>query len=649
MKKDVLYLAQPRLLALYSLLFTLTASALTKSRDPNPRCIDRRAGLPVCDFNSGNCFDEPGADTEAWKIVRTHQEGPVRPYDRAYIYLDPKESAGKPKKLMSHIAKDKIAMCVEMYYSTDGNETVPINFYIEDEGELSLAHRIMANTGRNWESTKFSCCLPNIKSAKKFVVEATSTANGVPAIDNIVSSMSVMPCRNGQLVCYPGPPDQLPLQPINVQRCPSDQLEEAVPSCDFDASDKTVSETCGWEVSPGWDARQKIDGSGKTNIISSTTAGNSTILSDIDDNAESFCLEIQFTVAVVDADLRNVFSVHILHNNTLLLWGEAYNYIGKEKAVWKRNYFEGRLPESTDRQIQITAAVEGLKIDYIHIRKYYKVVTTPSPGESRDEWQVIFSCPSASVNLLQPLCGMIPAPDQDSNSTSSGWLEVERGNASEIIFPGQEYYLLYRGSELYRLDRANLTIIEIEGDQVIELSFRYAISGSARLEIYKEQEGLESILIWSTDDETARTWIYETMLVRAKGAVQITFCILNSTVPNFVTDLPVYVGLTDISIKTPRTVLPTTEPTATTSTPNVTSTIESTTVNLTTETATVAEPPGSSPWEFEVMITIGVIIFFIIFIQIVALTCRHFKKKQLEDSVELHSTSSSSIHKSDGF
>ena len=96
----------------------------------------------------------------------------------------------------------------------------------------------------------------------QFVVEATSTANGVPAIDNIVSSMSVMPCRNGQLVCYPGPPDQLPLQPINVQRCPSDQLEEAVPSCDFDTSDKTVSETCGWEVSPGWDARQKIDGSG---------------------------------------------------------------------------------------------------------------------------------------------------------------------------------------------------------------------------------------------------------------------------------------------------------------------------------------------------------------------------------------------------
>ena len=68
---------------------------------------------------------------------------------------------------MSHIARERIAMCVEMYYSTDGNETVPINFYIEDEGELSLVHRIMANTGSNWESTKFSCCLPNMKSAKK--------------------------------------------------------------------------------------------------------------------------------------------------------------------------------------------------------------------------------------------------------------------------------------------------------------------------------------------------------------------------------------------------------------------------------------------------------------------------------------------------
>ena len=34
-------------------------------------------------------------------------------------------------------------------------------------------------------------------------------------------------------------------------------------------------------------------------------------------------------------------------------------------------------------------------------------------------------------------------------------------------------------------------------------------------------------------------------------------------------------------------------------------------VRCSPETATVAEPPGSSPWEFEVMITIGVIIFLL--------------------------------------
>ena len=64
-------------------------------------------------------------------------------------------------------------------------------------------------------------------------------------------------------------------------------------------------------------------------------------------------MEVQFAVDDIDFDLRNVFSVYIVSKNKTVIWGEAYNYKGKEKTVYKRNYFEGLLPEGAERQVGV--------------------------------------------------------------------------------------------------------------------------------------------------------------------------------------------------------------------------------------------------------------------------------------------------------
>ena len=63
------------------------------------------------------------------------------------------------------------------------------------------------------------------------------------------------------------------------------------------------------------------------------------------------CIEIQFATLDIKDDLENIFSVYILALNTSVLWGEAYNYDGKENSVWKRNYFHAPLPTGTDRKL----------------------------------------------------------------------------------------------------------------------------------------------------------------------------------------------------------------------------------------------------------------------------------------------------------
>ncbi|RUS72372.1 hypothetical protein EGW08_019870, partial [Elysia chlorotica] len=369
-----------------------------------------------------------------------------------------------------------------------------------------------------------------------------------------------MPCENGELACYPGPPDQPRFEPRdNVQRCPSSGLEDiAVSTCEFHTSGEGIvdSDSCNWTVSSGWKARQKIDGSGVYDIIYSAAGGNSTfLLSEIEEDVKSLCMEIQFAVPDGVSDLKNVFLVHILHNGSRTLWGEAYNHDGQERTVWKRNYFVGPLPVMEDREIQITATAKGLKIDYIYIKKSDKTETTILPEVTTEkDWDTLFSCPSSSSTLnlpLLPLCGMIQDLVQDLNSTSSGlWVEVEPGNFSDIIFPGQEYYLLYKGRESNSTERANLTIPEIEGDQVIQLSFRYAIFGNAQLEVYKDQEEQRNTLIWTAALETARTWSYVEKSVPTSGPTQIRFSVSPQR-PSHNEDVPVLVGLSDISIRVP--------------------------------------------------------------------------------------------------
>ena len=101
-------------------------------------------------------------------------------------------------------------------------------------------------------------------------IEATSTVDSIVSIDYVDITRSNMPCGNGELVCYPGVSGRTPLEAdSSVQRCSSDQEESAVRSCDFTPEDKIGPATCGWDVSPGWDVRQKRDGTGLMEISDS--------------------------------------------------------------------------------------------------------------------------------------------------------------------------------------------------------------------------------------------------------------------------------------------------------------------------------------------------------------------------------------------
>ena len=89
----------------------------------------------------------------------------------AYIYLDPKESLGKPRKMAASITHGKKAMCVTMFYTSIGHGAVPLNIYIKDRGAFNLMHHVEANTGGTWESTNFACCLPNVENEKKVCMD----------------------------------------------------------------------------------------------------------------------------------------------------------------------------------------------------------------------------------------------------------------------------------------------------------------------------------------------------------------------------------------------------------------------------------------------------------------------------------------------
>ncbi|KAK3778631.1 hypothetical protein RRG08_033411 [Elysia crispata] len=126
-------------------------------------------------------------------------------------------------------------------------------------------------------------------------VEARSTEAGIAAIDYMDIRLSKMSCENNELVCYPPLPSQGPMDPPNnAPACPSNQEKLDNLSCDFTAENKTSPQNCGWKVAPGWDIRQKWDGTGQYDIIYSisTTEQNASLLSNIPNDLESMCLEI---------------------------------------------------------------------------------------------------------------------------------------------------------------------------------------------------------------------------------------------------------------------------------------------------------------------------------------------------------------------
>ncbi|GFS06738.1 hypothetical protein ElyMa_002972300 [Elysia marginata] len=337
-------LVRPNLILMYLAISIALTSVYSQAQDPDPQCTYNRRGLPACNFNSHNCYSESPGFPSAWVLQKDERNGPVEPFKKGYVYLDSAKSNGNPRKLLGKISSGKKAICINFNYATNGSSTVPITILIQEGAVYKPAHQVLANTRGKWKSSSFSCCLPQQKDTR-FAIEATSTADGIPAIDEVDVRSSNMPCGNGKLVCYPSLPGQTPLDPATGPRCSSNQVEPAVPSCEFNADDKKILEDCGWEVSSAWEVRQKIDGSGRYDVISSTSQDDATLLSEIGDDVVSFCLEIQFTVPDIREDLRNVLSVFIVTENSTE-WGESYNYLGKDKTVWKRNNFERLLPEA---------------------------------------------------------------------------------------------------------------------------------------------------------------------------------------------------------------------------------------------------------------------------------------------------------------
>ncbi|KAK3762566.1 hypothetical protein RRG08_066695 [Elysia crispata] len=84
---------------------------------------------------------------------------------------------------------------------------------------------------------------------------------------------------------------------------------------------------------------------------------------------------------------------------------------------------------------------------------------------------------------------------------------------------------------------------------VFTLSFSYALSGNAKLEVRALDVRGRDNLAWSSTYESARKWVeVKVTPVNSWGLTKIIFKVLGSS-PS--TDTPVYVGLTDISITVP--------------------------------------------------------------------------------------------------
>ncbi|GFO28166.1 hypothetical protein PoB_005467100 [Plakobranchus ocellatus] len=531
---------------LYMIVVCTVIFAPSSSTDPDPQCTDSYAGFVACNFNNQNCYKENSGwfQGKAWKYVKNGKNGPVEPHEGGYIYLDYEKSQGKPVRLEASISSGKTAMCGVFWYATSGPASAPITILLKDGAEYTVMHEVLADTNGTWQSSNFSCCLPNVNGKRSFIIEGTSNNESVVAIDYMDLRGSDMQCDNEDLVCYPRLPSMLSFEPEEDDPTCSGKEDIAANSCDFDSEGKSDPDFCGWQHSSLWEARQKYDGSGKYDILFAPVEDDYFLKSNISDDIEALCVEIEFAIEDIGADLRNLFSLIIHTANESIVWGQSYNYDGRDRTEWKRNSLVGCLPNEPDREIELRSNTKGLKIDYIHMRSSYKACIVDPPALDVQP-EVIFSCPSSSSSSF---CGLTPWP-------KDAWEERSTRNTAWRVFPGAEYYILFSSDGEENLDSpASLSTGIFETNANTVLTFSYNCQGNADLQVLLiDVDEQITHQLWSTNEETNSEWRYEQVPINMKGRFQLRFQItspdLNPGLSLDLDDEGLYVGFTDIAIK----------------------------------------------------------------------------------------------------
>ncbi|GFS00817.1 LOW QUALITY PROTEIN: P-selectin glycoprotein ligand 1, partial [Elysia marginata] len=538
-----------------------------------------------------------------------------------YVYLDPNVSNGKPRMMSGNIAAGKKAICAKFFYATTGSSKVPINIYIQDGNRYVPVYKTEAQTGGTWQSSTFSCCLPNYENQTKIAIEAASTTDGIAAIDWVDIRLSNMPCENGELVCYPRLPSSIPSEPVNAPSCPSvgDKIDPLL-SCDFNAKIKSAPEYCGWNATSCWDVRQKWDGTGVYDIIYATNQDNAILLNSIPDHVDSLCMEVQFSLHDREEDLENVFSVHLIaQDNTGSPWAAAYSYSGQEGSIWKRNVFSGVLRRGQNRQVQIRSNRKGLKIDYIHIRVTDKASATEPAEHAATAWKTLLSCPAHSKLVS---CGM---------NMDSRWSDSSSSRAKTVAASAQSKdYYLYKGTAEDTDKPASLVTGFITSNNQTQITFRYTLNGGADVIAYAEDENNRRHVIWGTSQCTGKGWKAVTIPISITGKYRVKFTVIQkeetaqvqikdiavqelTIAPTATTPDVAKEEMTTEPPKTPEivTTVITTEPPTTTPdvateemTAELTTTLDVATVEMTTEPKTTpdvateeltTEPPTTKP------------------------------------------------------
>ncbi|RUS72370.1 hypothetical protein EGW08_019868, partial [Elysia chlorotica] len=168
---------------------------------------------------------------------------------------------------------------------------------------------------------------------------------------------------------------------------------------------------------------------------------------------------------------------------------------------------------SSNFQILLQYMASNFTIESIHVKtSNVTSPTTPEGSDSdSDKQMVIFKCPVVSKNpnsLLEPLCGMTPSPDQEFGE-DVGWEEVVASDDfRNSTFPGKSHYILYKGTGQNLSDTgASLSIGSFNNEVQLLLSFSYALSGQAKVEVLAVGKDKDDVLVWSSEGQTVQGWV----------------------------------------------------------------------------------------------------------------------------------------------